>query len=125
MVVRLVLGLLSIGILGVAGFIVALTQPLVRSSAGKLLNVTVDPEHLADHVRALTALGPRHFARPEVLDAAAAYIGEAFRGAGVEPTEQALAGGRYRNLIASFGPMSQSEAPRIVVGAHYDTVARS
>jgi hypothetical protein len=80
----------------------------------------VDPAELRRHVEALAGrFLPRDHAHPANLDAAAAYLASAFRAAGASVQEQPyeVAGRRYRNVIASFGPDTPE---RIVVGAHYD-----
>lgn len=62
---------------------------------------------------------PRDAARPDNLRAAADYIAAQFAAAGAPTERQAfrVRGETYANVIARFGP---ADAPRLVVGAHYD-----
>lgn len=77
---------------------------------------------LEAHVRALAEdFRPRDFAHPANLDRAAAYVAAELAAAGGTVVDQPFEarGRRYRNVIASFGPVT---GDRIVVGAHYDAV---
>lgn len=67
------------------------------------------------------AFGPRDHDYPENLERVAAFVRDAFAAAGARVAEQSwqVDGRTYRNAIARFGPEA---GPRIVVGAHYDTV---
>jgi len=86
----------------------------------------VSPTRLAAHVRMLTATcAPRDTDHPENLDCAAAYIHEAFEKAGGRVAEQNFMmadGAEYRNVSATFGPITTE---RLIVGAHYDAVTTS
>jgi Zn-dependent M28 family amino/carboxypeptidase len=98
------------------------TQPLT-SSARAAAAVTVEPARLELHVRMLSeTFIPRDESHPAVLDQAAAYIRSELAQAGGRVSEQpyTLDGKTYRNVIAMFGPATHE---RIVVGAHYDSVA--
>lgn len=115
-----------IGGLILAALLVALwawiTQPLPPVS-NEVNAVDVDPRRLESHVRELAeTFVPRDEAHPENLDRAAAYIRGEFAKAGGRTVEQPYDLGRktYRNVIAFFGPETDE---RIVVGAHYDSVA--
>ena len=82
-------------------------------------------ERLEAHVRALSQeIGPRPWREPEALERAARYILGAFESSGWEarllPFE--VEGMRYYNVEAL---RRDGGAPRLVVGAHYDTVASS
>ena len=72
-------------------------------------------------VKFLTSLHPaRHYRNLTSLNAAADYIKTAFgklKDGRVEEQTFRADGRQYRNIILSFGP---PDAPRLVVGAHYD-----
>lgn len=77
------------------------------------------PAGLEREVRRICAdFAPRDHAHPQVLNALAAHLAEELGAAGGVVSEQRVLGGRFRNVIARFGPEA---GPRIVVGAHYDT----
>lgn len=98
------------------------TQPLLPD-ARAASSVAVDPARLKTHVRMLSeTFIPRDESHPEILDRAAAYIRGEFERAGGIVSDQPydLGGKTYRNVIAFFGPETEE---RIVVGAHYDSVA--
>ncbi len=62
---------------------------------------------------------PRNFEHPEVMGSVAGYISDRFRehGARLWHQEFEAAGQRYKNVVGAYGP---EDAPRIIVGAHYD-----
>lgn len=62
---------------------------------------------------------PRNSGNPRSLDRCAGYIAGQFAASGATPRFQPFTvdGREYRNVICSFGP---ENAPRIVIGAHYD-----
>ena len=62
---------------------------------------------------------PRNFENTDVLDKVAAYIFSVFEKYGDSTVYQnySAEGRIYKNVITSFGP---ENAPRIIVGAHYD-----
>ncbi len=71
-------------------------------------------------VRYLAGLSPARNARnAETLDKAAAHIAAAFAATGCKVKEQPFMIDHieYRNVACSFGP---EDAPRVVIGAHYD-----
>ncbi len=79
-----------------------------------------EPATLAGHVEFLASLDPpRSFDHPASLDRAAAYIADELAQAGWTTREQPfeVRGNTYRNIVARRGPV---DAPRVVVGAHYD-----
>ncbi|MDN3556850.1 M28 family peptidase [Halomonas maura] len=79
---------------------------------------------LRTHVRALAEeIGERHVWRPEALRAAADYIEQAFRDAGLEPRRLPVprGGQAFHNLEVRL-PGRGSTDETLVVGAHYDTV---
>ena len=85
----------------------------------------VDPRLLETTVRRLQ--GPRHpQAAPEALRRAADLIQESLRAAGlaVERRPFEFRGNRHDNIIGRV-PGSAPDEPRLLVGAHYDTVAGS
>ena len=79
-----------------------------------------DPARLEADVRHLAASNPsRAYHNVAALDAAAEYVEAEFAKAGCSPERQTfkVGGHDYHNIICSFGP---EDAPRIVIGAHYD-----
>jgi len=79
-----------------------------------------DLKRLRDRVSFLTNIKPpRNYRNIESLNRVADYINLELAGYGCEVREQTFRvdGQTYRNVIGSIGP---EEAPRIVVGAHYD-----
>jgi Zn-dependent M28 family amino/carboxypeptidase len=85
--------------------------------------VGADPARLRAHVAALE--GPRHrHTAPEALRAAEDYVAQALDALGLvvhrEPFE--LGGAEYRNVVG-VKTGSAVEQPRVLVGAHYDTVS--
>ncbi len=79
-----------------------------------------DQIRLYDDVAFLTGLQPaRNYRNLESLNRAADYIKAELAKLRGTVSEQAFEaeGRRYRNIIAAFGP---PEAPRIIIGAHYD-----
>lgn len=89
-----------------------------RGPAGMELS----PADLKEHVTTLSrTFAPRDFRHPGNLDKAARYIADHFRAAGAEVYEQPYDchGVIYKNIIAEFGPESDSVT---IVGAHYDAV---
>jgi len=83
---------------------------------------TADSSRLRRDVEMLAlSFGPRDHDHPENLDRVAAFVREAFESAGARVAEQSwqVDGRTYRNVLGRFGPET---GPRIVIGAHYDTV---
>ncbi len=79
-----------------------------------------DPARLESDVRFLASIDPARNARnTEALNRAAAHIEQAFAAAGcaVEVQAYVVNDREYKNIICSFG---QAQAPRLVIGAHYD-----
>lgn len=80
----------------------------------------VSAERLRAHVAMLSeTLVPRDYRSVDNLNQCADYITAHFRKGGGEVSlqEYTVEGRSYKNVIATFGPRSES---RIVVGAHYD-----
>jgi len=68
-------------------------------------------------------IGERHLGRPAALERSAALIESRLTAAGLAVAVEtfSVGGKRCRNLVADLGP----PAPRLLVGAHYDTVPGS
>ena len=84
----------------------------------------ITPARLEKHLERL--VGIRHHAvAPEALEAAADYISEQFREAGLKVRAHRFEafGHRNRNIIASQG--SRRGNPAFILAAHYDTVSES
>ncbi len=84
-----------------------------------------DPERLRAHVAALE--GERHpVSSPGALEAAAQYVESGFGAVGFEATRQpfVLHGSSYDNVVAVKHGVDASR-PRVLVGAHFDTVRGS
>jgi Zn-dependent M28 family amino/carboxypeptidase len=84
--------------------------------------VTADPDRLRAHVTALA--GPRHRrATPTALLEAEAYVARelAALGLSVEHRPFQFGGTSYRNVVAAL-PGADPTRPRLLVGAHFDTV---
>jgi len=109
-----------LGVVAIVVFIVwvAIAQPsCVRSTPSR---VAVDQVSLRKHVDALAVqFHPRDWQHHENLDACADYIAEHLRHAGAVVEFQPFEIGRlvYRNVCGRF---ALGDAPRIIVGAHYD-----
>ncbi len=87
-----------------------------------MLPTVADPARLRAHVSALA--GERHpVSSPTALAEAAAYIEEHFTALGlrVERHDFMFRGCRYSNVVARAAATSPNR-PRILVGAHFDTV---
>jgi hypothetical protein len=83
---------------------------------------TAEPEHLRAHVAALE--GERHpVSSPGALDAAAQYVKRGFRAVGLEAGRHpfVFGGSSYDNVVATKQGVDTSR-PRVLVGAHFDTV---
>ena len=93
---------------------------LIGLTAEQSVYAQADTTRLLTHLEKLTRpLPSRDYAHPEVLNHAADYIASQLR-----PFTDSLSrqwyeanGGRFQNVIASFGTEHQE---RIIVGAHYD-----
>lgn len=99
---------------------VRLVAVAIGTAVAAQMSAGADPAALESHVRFLAGLEPpRSFDHPESLDEAAAYIGARLNEAGWETEAQVYTvdGREYRNVRALRGP---ADAPRVVVGAHYD-----
>ncbi len=79
-------------------------------------------ERLREHVCRIE--GERHpQSSPEALKAAARYIGDAFEGVGLETGAESFAfrGASYDNIVG-IKEGEDPSAPRVLIGAHYDSV---
>ena len=118
---RIVLALLIVGGAGFGGLVIALRQPAIGGLPFRG-GSRAEAAALRRHVEFLTVtVRPRSAAHPENLDRAALYVAERFRAAGGRTSMQPFRarGRRYANVIAEFGPVD-TNAPLLVVGAHYD-----
>jgi hypothetical protein len=85
----------------------------------------VSVTRIRDHIQALE--GVRHpVTAPEALERAADYIRQTLQSLGYEMTEQPFSedGRQYRNIIATRRG-TRSPEQRVIILAHYDTVAAS
>ena len=90
-----------------------------------MFSKTAEIDRIRGHIRALE--GVRHpLAAPEALERAADYIDDRFAALGYEVTEHPFAdnGRLFRNIIATCRGRARPDE-RVVVMAHYDTVAGS
>ena len=85
----------------------------------------VDAQRLQDHVKKLSVdFYPRSFEQTEQINRAAAYIERELRtsGARVSIQKVSIEGASYKNIIASFGPETNTDKTGLLVfGAHYDS----
>jgi Zn-dependent M28 family amino/carboxypeptidase len=120
-VLRTLLLLIAILVGLAGGGALYLTQPVYSAVRNQSTGAVVAPRRLQAHVKMLSeTLAPRHWQVPENLDRVAGYIVKQLITSGGRVTEQAYTverAGRFRNVIASFGPQ---QGPRVIVGAHYD-----
>ena len=108
-------GLLALILGATACFVM---QPTCSSSPSTL---RANPERLKEHVRTMTeTIGTRYEKQPEKLTECRNFLIGKFRDAGARTEEQSyeIDGREFKNVRAFFGP---EKAPRIIVGAHYDT----
>jgi hypothetical protein len=125
---RILLALLGLlGLLGLTVWLVMIRMPGC-SHTGPLPALDAREQALAPelrrHVEALaTGVGPRSLEHPDKLEAAAAYISQAFAEDGLQARREefAVQNERVANLVAEL-PGVDPAAPLLVVGAHYDTV---
>ena len=81
---------------------------------------------LETHVRALAgAIGERHVGRPRALDEAAAYAERVLQGYGLSVARLGFVAGGHPVCNLEVEVPGVAQAPVVVVGAHYDTVAGS
>lgn len=105
--------------LGVVAVIGVVTQPLVTAVASS--PPQVDAKRLEAHVKHLSVdLHPRSHDQAQNLERAAQYILAELTAAGGTVTVQEVVApeGKYKNLVARFGP---AVGKLLVIGAHYDS----
>jgi hypothetical protein len=96
--------------------------PFVGSVEVRGVDAAVSPERLRSTVETLSnRFRTRWITHPETLAAAADWIGERMRAAGLEVTDHPfdLREGTFRNVIG-VRPGIDPSAPILVLGAHYD-----
>ena len=119
---EILIALVLFCILFFGGLVWFLKNPVLFPAAAALPSGTAkaDPGRLEADVRHLAASAPaRAFHNVAALNAAGDHIEAEFRRAGCLPERQTfqVGGDDYHNIICSFGP---GDAPRVVIGAHYD-----
>lgn len=90
------------------------------TGSSKPARIHADPEALKGEVRTLAeSFGLRYQHKPENIDRCREYIVRQFgeSGATVEQQRYMIRGRSFTNVRAFFGP---KDAPRVIVGAHYD-----
>ncbi len=94
--------------------------PLNETGESVRRNLETYVRHLAGHI------GERNVGVPEHLNAAAAYIEETLESVGYAVETQAYGdpGRPFKNLVVRI-PGADRKSEIVVVGAHYDTVAKS
>jgi Zn-dependent M28 family amino/carboxypeptidase len=111
--------MVAVAVIGSLALVAVVTQPFV--SPVRSQPPSVDAMQLAAHVKHLSVdLFPRSSDRIDNTERAARYVFDQFEAAGarVSIQEVMVRGAKYKNIIASFGPL---EGPLMVVGAHYDS----
>ena len=114
--IALVLG----GAVSFGGVYWILKNPVLSTAPALVGAPKADPARLEADVRFLAASKPsRAYHNVAALNAAAEHIETQFRETGCTPERQtfSVGGNDYHNIICSFGP---DDAPRVVIGAHYD-----
>ncbi|MGB4772648.1 MAG: M28 family peptidase [Chitinophagaceae bacterium] len=109
-------------LVGLGSYFVVVNYPY--TSEEKQLQALCDTSLIAADLHAITGHTlSRNYLHPEVLDSVAAYIQQQFmvQGALVNQQYFEVEGRQYQNVIASFGP---ADAPRIIIGAHYDVAGK-
>lgn len=109
-------GLLVLIMCATACFVI---QPTCSSNNSATLRA--NPERLKEHVRTLSeSIGTRQYDQPDKLAECRNFLIEKFREAGARTEEQTyrIGDSEFKNVRAFLGP---ENAPRIVIGAHYDT----
>lgn len=82
---------------------------------------SADPRRLHQHVNQLVSgFGARSYRHPDNLDRISGYVASQLELSGARVSFQPfdVPEGRYRNVIARYGPAT---GPLVVIGAHYDT----
>ena len=104
-------------ILAMGGLIAMVTQPVLSATRQGPV-VDAQAAHLQADVLAIAK--PRDVSDTAALDATAMYISDQLRAAGYQPEDQPypVQDKTYRNVRVLIG---DPKAPRLVVGAHYDS----
>ncbi len=92
----------------------------MTNNQGITYNTKIDQSYLNRLMGEIVGIEPhRNFMNTESLEATASIIKRELANFGYEPIEQSyyVNGNQYKNIVATYGPV---EAPRFVVGAHYD-----
>jgi hypothetical protein len=109
-------------LLGLVSYFVVSNYPF--NADVKQLEPLSDTSLIIADLRAITGhTQMRNYVHTEVLDSVADYIKQQFDLQQAVVTDQPfeVGGRRYRNVIGSFGPV---DAPRIIIGAHYDVCGK-
>jgi len=107
---------------GLLTYFIVINYPVAADP--KALPVLTDTSLVASDLRAIVGhYHKRNYVHPEVLDSVSAYIRQQFQQQTRQVTEQpfVVEGRECRNVNASFGPL---DAPRIIIGAHYDVCGK-
>lgn len=119
---RIIFGAVVAGLLGFSLLGILLTGPVAVRIPSFELDPEISPTRLRKTVEKLCfEFSPRSYRHPANLDAAADWIAEQFRMAGleIEFQEYDVDGTRFRNVIARR-PGNDPDAGVDVIGAHYD-----
>ncbi len=114
----------ALGIVGASGLLGAwvVRGPLLPSIEARPVEAKVSPDRLRETVETLSGrFRTRWVTHPETLDAAASWIAERMRTAGLEVSDHPfeVMEGTFRNVVGVRAGTDAS-APVLVVGAHYD-----
>lgn len=107
-------------VLSCAALVWFVTNPNFGTIAAPVQGPGADPARLRSDVETLAASSPaRAFGNVGALDRIADHIITEFTNAGCLPERQtfSVGGNDYHNIVCSKGP---PDAPRMVIGAHYD-----
>jgi hypothetical protein len=107
---------------GLLTYFVVINYPVAADP--KVLPVLSDARLIGSDLRAIVGHHQkRNYLHPDVLDSVADYVKHQFALQHADVAEQPfeVEGRQYRNVIASFGP---ADAPRIIIGAHYDVAGK-
>lgn len=115
------IALVLICVLSAGGLVWFLKNPVLSAAIALPDGApSADPARLESDVRHLAGSNPsRAYHNVAALNAAADHVEAEFRKAGCAPERQtfSVGGYDYHNIICTFGP---ADAPRVVIGAHYD-----
>jgi len=120
--IRFAARILILLIIAFTGIWLFLARPMFSQDKDPSSEKMVNASKLKQHVEILSQdFAPRDYRHTATLDKVAAYIENHFKNDGVTVYDQPfdIDGSVYRNVIAEYGPQSDSI---IIVGAHYDAV---